>query len=132
MVILKVGVGGLEVVVPKRFGNRRLPGILEANREWIEKELRRVKESPSFVVPECINLNAIDERWQVNYQSRPTLDGRFSVEACASNRILVEGDLKGQIQLGSGIGNEEGLSVEITFSKSIFRGEEGWNEHVSL
>ena len=47
-------------------------------------------------------------------------------------KILVEGGLKGQIQLGSGIDNEEGLSVEIAFSKSIFGGEAGWNEPVSL
>ena len=31
-VLLKVGVNGLEVVVPRRFGKRDLPGILEANR----------------------------------------------------------------------------------------------------
>ena len=91
-VILKVGVNGLEVVVPRRFGKRRLPEILEANREWIEKELQRVKESPSLVAPECINLNAIDERWQINYQSQPSLDGRLSLKEDASNRLLVEGD----------------------------------------
>ena len=28
--------------------------------------------------------------------------------------------------------NGEGLSVTITFPKSVFRGEEGWKEHVSL
>ena len=71
-VILKVGVNGQGVVVPKRFGKRRLPGILEANREWIENELQRVEESPSLAAPECINLIAIDELWQVNYQSHPT------------------------------------------------------------
>ena len=91
-VILKVGLNGLEVVVPRRFGKRGLPGILEANREWIEKELQRVKESPSLVAPECINLNAIDELWQVNYQSRPTSDGRLWAQETASNRLLVEGD----------------------------------------
>jgi two-component sensor histidine kinase len=47
-------------------------------------------------------------------------------------KILVEGDLKGQIYLGSNTYNGEGLSVTITFPKSIFRGEEGWKEHVSL
>jgi two-component sensor histidine kinase len=47
-------------------------------------------------------------------------------------RILVESDLKGQIQLANGPADEVGLSVTITFSKSIFTGEEGWKEHVSL
>ena len=92
-VILKVGINGLEVVVPRRFGKRRLPGILEANRDWIEKELQRIKESPSIVAPECIHLNAIDELWQVDYQSPTTLDGRFSVKEHASTWLLVKGDI---------------------------------------
>ncbi|MCI0846662.1 MAG: DUF45 domain-containing protein, partial [Chloroflexi bacterium] len=70
-VILKVGVNGLEVVVPRWFSKRRLPEILEAHRDWIEKESQRVKEFPSPAAPECVNLNAIDENWQVNYQPQP-------------------------------------------------------------
>ncbi|MCB9078430.1 MAG: histidine kinase N-terminal domain-containing protein [Anaerolineaceae bacterium] len=46
-------------------------------------------------------------------------------------KILVEGDLKGKIQLGKGIDGEEGLSIQITFSKTTFGGETGWKEHVS-
>jgi len=102
-VILKVGVNGLEVVVPRRFGKRRLPGILEANREWIERELQKVKESPSLVAPECINLSAIDERWQVNYQSQATWDGRVSVKENASNSLLVEGDVDNMDRVSSGL-----------------------------
>ena len=45
-------------------------------------------------------------------------------------KTLVESDLKGQLQLGKGINNGDGLSVEITFPKTTFKGEEGWNEHV--
>lgn len=41
-------------------------------------------------------------------------------------KILVEGDLRGKIRLES----NNGLSVIITFPKTIFRGEEGWKEHV--
>jgi two-component sensor histidine kinase len=47
-------------------------------------------------------------------------------------KILVEGDLKGQIQLGCGLDNGNGLSIKIIFSKNILRGEAGWKEHVSL
>ena len=54
-VILKVGVNGLEVVVPRWFGKRRLPEILEAHRDWIEKEIQRVKEFPAPAAPECVN-----------------------------------------------------------------------------
>ena len=35
-----------------------------------------------------------------------------------------------QLQLGKGINNGDGLSVEIVFPKTTFKGEEGWNEHV--
>ena len=92
-VFLKVGVNGLEVVIPRGFGKRRLPEILEANRDWIEQELQRVKESSTCVAPDYINLNSIDERWRVDYQPLPTSDGRFTVEEIASNRLLVEGDI---------------------------------------
>ena len=91
-VILKVGINGLAVVVPRRFGKRRLSAIIEANREWIEKELQRVSEAPPLVAPECINLSAINESWHVQYQSHPTSDGRVSVKEHASNRLLLEGD----------------------------------------
>jgi two-component sensor histidine kinase len=47
-------------------------------------------------------------------------------------KILVEGDLKGQIQLNNGVDDNIGLDIKIIFSKNIFRGEEGWKEHVSL
>lgn len=47
-------------------------------------------------------------------------------------KTLVESDLKGQMQLGKGINNGDGLTVEIVFPKTTFKGEEGWNEHVSL
>jgi two-component sensor histidine kinase len=47
-------------------------------------------------------------------------------------KILVEDDLKGHIDLEKGIDDGDGLSVKISFSKTIFRGEAGWTEHVSL
>ncbi|MCK6626106.1 MAG: PAS domain-containing sensor histidine kinase [Anaerolineae bacterium] len=43
-------------------------------------------------------------------------------------KILVEEDLKGQLLLNNG----NGLTVTVKFPKILFRGEEGWKEHVSL
>ena len=137
-VILKVGVNGLEVVVPRRFGQRRLPGILEANREWIEQELQRVKDSPPLVAPECIDLNAIDERWLVDYQAKPTANGRFSATENASNRLLVEGDVNDVPGVSSVLNQwlhlrahenlvpwlkEVSQEVDIPFQKATVRGQ---------
>jgi hypothetical protein len=46
-------------------------------------------------------------------------------------KILVEGDLKGQLHLGKGVDDGAGLSIKIVFPKTAFKGETGWNEHVS-
>lgn len=64
------------------------------------------------------------------------LPGDFQIDQTESLglqivKILVEGDLKGNIQLGKGLDGEEGLSIHITFSKNILGGETGWKEHVS-
>lgn len=66
------------------------------------------------------------------------LPGDFHVDQSGSLglqivKILVEGDLRGKIQWENAAHNGgEGLSVIITFPKTIFRGEQSWNEHVSL
>ena len=93
-VILKVGSNGLEVVVPRRFGRRKIPGILEAHRQWIENELQRVIDASPLIAPGCIDLNAVDESWQINYVSHSASDGKFSVRESASNRLLVDGDVE--------------------------------------
>jgi two-component sensor histidine kinase len=46
-------------------------------------------------------------------------------------KILVEGDLKGRIQLNNHANQGNGLSITISFPKVGFEGEEGWIEHVS-
>ena len=97
-VILRVGVKGLEVVVPRRFGRRRLPEIIEAHRDWIEKELQRIQESPAVVAPHSINLLSISNTWEVDYQSLASSNDRFSVKEDAAkgilpDRLLVKGDV---------------------------------------
>ena len=97
-VILRVGVNGLEVIVPRRFGRRRLPDIIEDHRDWIEKELQRIQESPAVVAPQDINLLAIGNTWAVDYQALASSSDRFSVKENASDghlpdRLLVQGDV---------------------------------------
>ncbi len=65
------------------------------------------------------------------------LPGDFQMEKTGSLglqivKILVEGDLKGKITLNNAQNNGYGLCVTITFPKTNFGGEAGWNEHVSL
>ena len=83
-----------------------------------------------------VRVNLADEGDQVIIKVRDNGDGlppNFELERADSLgfhivKILVEEDLKGQIQLTNG----NGLAVTVTFPKILFRGEEGWKEHASL
>ena len=92
-VILRVGVKGLEVVVPRRFRRRQLPDIIENHRDWIEKELQRIQESPAVVAPQSINLLSIGNTWEVDYQALASSNDQFSVKENAANGLLVQGDV---------------------------------------
>ena len=68
---------GLTVVIPRGFDARRVPAIVEARQEWIEKHLwrfseeaRSIAENPPDLLPETIDLPALEEIWHVAY--RPT------------------------------------------------------------
>ena len=79
-VILKVRSNGLEVVVPRRFGRRKIPGVIEAHRQWIENELQRVIDVSPVIAPRCIDLNAVGESWRINYVSHLAYDGKCQLE----------------------------------------------------
>ena len=90
-VILKVsGRNGLEVVVPRGFDTKRLQKILKANEAWIATQLQKSMQSPGQSKPEHIDLSAIDQRWQVEYQ--PGSDGRFLFREVAPRVLQVQGD----------------------------------------
>jgi two-component sensor histidine kinase len=83
-----------------------------------------------------IRVNLADEGDQVIINVTDNGDGLppgFSMEQADSLgfhivKILVEEDLKGKLSLENG----NGLAVTVKFPKTLFRGEEGWKEHVSL
>ena len=90
-VILKVsGRNGLEVVVPSGFNTKLVPKILKANLAWITNQLEKAERSPTLTRPEHIDLSAIDQRWEVEYQPGP--DGRFSLLEASSDVLQVQGD----------------------------------------
>lgn len=90
-VILKVSeLGDLDVVVPRGFNKRRLPEILRANETWIGVQLQKVKDSLGLPAPKTIDLNAIGERWRVQY--RPTPDGRLLAREDGPHQLVVQGD----------------------------------------
>jgi predicted metal-dependent hydrolase len=75
---------GLVVVVPKGFDHDRIPALLESRRSWLEEHARRIgdnqrflAEEPADVLPDVILLEALGERWSVEYRAT----GRGSVEA---------------------------------------------------
>lgn len=65
--------GQLELVVPMRFDERRLPAILDAHEEWVQRTLKRVGVTPGPLQPvdppDRIVLPAISSEWGLDYQT---------------------------------------------------------------
>ncbi len=66
---------GLIVTVPARFDQRRIPGLLEERRDWIEQVSRRHAAlradcAPALLGarPRRVDLAAMAESWTVDYQ----------------------------------------------------------------
>lgn len=98
-VLLKVGANGLEVVIPRQFAKRRLPEIVEANRDWIELELQKVKEAPPPTAPDNIDLSAIGEPWEVKYALKT--ETRMLAKEDGSLSLLIEGNTEDILQVST-------------------------------
>ncbi len=64
--------GQVELVVPMRFDEGRLPGILDAHEEWVQKTLQRAGITPGppklVTAPVRIQLPAIAGEWRLEYR----------------------------------------------------------------
>jgi len=87
---------GLTVVVPRNYDLRRIPGIVEKKRTWIEAHLRRfadisgaVDRRPVVALPETLDLPALGESWLIEY--RPTNTRIVGVLIDQPGRITVYG-----------------------------------------
>jgi predicted metal-dependent hydrolase len=87
---------GLEVVIPRGFGRRHVPALLESKREWIERAAARVQarqrrlEADPPRLPEHIVLPALGEEWVVEYRrgGAPAV----AVARESAGRLVVTGD----------------------------------------
>ncbi len=90
---------GLVVVIPRGFDRRRIPGILVKRRGWLEKHMNRIRAhqklrqgAPKDVLPEIILLNAIGERWAVEYRSSD--EQHVGAYEYSGNRLVVRGNIE--------------------------------------
>lgn len=61
---------GLEVVIPKRFPQKKIPRILQQHEEWITRQLEKHQHSLQPVdLPDCIQLSLTAEDVQISYQT---------------------------------------------------------------
>jgi len=75
-VSLKMSItGDLEVIIPKGFDRKRIPEILRKKQRWIERVVQRMSVQQQLAgvevladKPTQINLQAIAETWDVEYQ----------------------------------------------------------------
>lgn len=57
----------VEITTPFRFNKSQIPSILEENKLWILKQLKKYQSVCNEVLPTKIVMNAIDESWNVHY-----------------------------------------------------------------
>jgi predicted metal-dependent hydrolase len=75
-VTLRIAPGtGVEVVVPERYDERRIPDLIAEHQRWIERRTRQLRRKAAGAalldrtpLPRTIHLAACRERWTVDYR----------------------------------------------------------------
>lgn len=82
--------GEVKVVVPQRINNKKAHDFVKEKKVWIDKVLKAIADTPipEIVIPTVLNLQAINQSWQVNY-SPTDYDGVMLTPETGS--LLVEG-----------------------------------------
>ena len=88
--------GALSVVVPAGFRKERVLALLETKKEWISRNLARIRASipPDKAMasyrPNVVNLEAFGEAWDVSYDSGATTRDRL-IENEKSHGLVLAG-----------------------------------------
>lgn len=75
-VTLRIAPGtGLEVVVPERYDERRIPDLIAEHQNWIDRRTRQLRRKADGAaaldrtpLPKTIHLAGCRERWSVDYR----------------------------------------------------------------
>jgi len=85
--------GQVELVLPHRFNESDLPGILAKHEPWILRTLKRLgakAQAPQAVAaPERIHLPAIEHAWEIDYLAGE--DSRYGCRELASGVLRISG-----------------------------------------
>jgi predicted metal-dependent hydrolase len=81
---------GLVVIIPAKFDQRLIPGILMEKSDWIRRTLEKVRKEPDIklaAMPEKLELRSVGETWMVVYRTEPIKHVRL--EQQAHGRVLI-------------------------------------------
>jgi predicted metal-dependent hydrolase len=87
---------GLTVVIPKGFDRRRIPGMLEEKRDWVDRALKEIAvhraAQPSLDHrPAAIELPAIGQSWHLDWVA--TAKANVSIAKVAPSRLRLSGSI---------------------------------------
>lgn len=92
---------GLEVVIPKGYDEKKIPGLLERKKHWVRAALERAEANRKFFEPEPvwrlpiqIKLQAIGSVWHVS--AKQTDVKWVSVREIGSEELLISGAIEDQ------------------------------------
>jgi predicted metal-dependent hydrolase len=73
---------GLELVVPKRVSEKQALDFLQTQHDWIQKHshLLNLQQGRGQPLPTRLNLAAINEEWQIDYQPATPSKNRFKAD----------------------------------------------------
>jgi hypothetical protein len=97
---------GVVVVVPQRFDERLLPGLVEQQHAWIDEQLRGLGDALVTTerletLPSVIQLGACDEEWLLDYRS--TDSDQVRIAQAGSSGLGIRGDVGDKAKVRAGL-----------------------------
>lgn len=81
---------GLVITLPLRFSEKKIPLVLEENKEWIIKQLSSLGPKLAVTLPEIIMLPAVNQTWPIHYLA---CKARMQIIERPTGEIVIAGDV---------------------------------------